>query len=244
MQLKNKSILITGGNSGIGMQLVKQLNLKDNQLIIASRSQKHWDELRLLQPSVTLFQSDLSKKAEVLQLVQQLKDNAIQPDVLINCAAIQNTPMMTDSNFVFDDIETEIATNFTAPVWLSNLLLPILLTRPEAAIVNLSSGLALFPKSTSAVYCATKAALHNLSQSLRYQLAEAPVRIFEAILPLVDTPMTTGRGSGKMSSEQAARNIIRGIERDRYENYIGKAGWLPLLTRVWPGLVKRILRKY
>lgn len=244
MNLSKKNILITGGNSGIGLQLAKLLHARGNQLVITSRSTRHWDELAQLNPQVIRLQCDLSKKEQVLQLVQQLKDKGIGLDILVNCAAIQHTPMLLDKEFSFNDIETEVATNFNAPVWLTYLLLPTLVSRPEAAIVNLSSGLALYPKSTSAVYCATKAALHNLSQSLRYQLINTSVQVSEVILPLVDTPMTAGRGRGKISPVQAAKEIIQGIDKNRDEIYVGKARLLPVMMRNWPGLVRRILREY
>ena len=244
MILKNKHILITGGNSGIGFCLAKQLHALGNSITVVSRSQKNWQSLQKLQPEVRLLRCDLSKKLEVLHLIQQLNDQNAQTDVLINCAAIQNTPHLVDSHFSFDDIEKEVNTNFTAVVWLSYLLLPRLLSRPEAGIVNLSSGLALFPKAGSAVYCASKAAIHNFSQSLRYQLNGHPLCISEVILPLVDTPMTQGRGKGKISPEAAASAIIGAIERNKEEIYVGKARLLPPLIRLWPGLVKHILSRY
>lgn len=177
-------------------------------------------------------------------MVRQLKEKEITLEVLVNCAAIQNTPKLIDRDFRFDAIAPEVITNFVAPVWLSHLLLPDLLTRSEATIVNISSGLAFYPKTTSAVYCATKAALHNFSQSLRYQLAETTVCVMEVILPLVDTPMTRGRGRGKVSPEYAAQKIIEGIQRNRNEIYVGKARLLPLMMRIWPSHVKRILQRY
>ena len=244
MQLTGKQILITGGNSGIGLHLVRQLHTKQNHIIVVSRTQNQWDDLKALQPEVMLLQCDLGCKEQILQMVQQLKEKKITLDVLVNCAAIQNTPKLIDKDFRFNDIAPEVITNFVAPVWLIHLLLPDLLTHSEAAIVNISSGLAFYPKTTSAVYCATKAALHNFSQSLRYQLAETTVCVMEVILPLVDTPMTTGRGKGKVSPEYAAQKIIEGIQRNRNEIYVGKARLLPLMMSIWPGHVKRILQRY
>ena len=111
-----------------------------------------------------------------------------------------------------------------------------------AAIVNVSSGLAIYPKTGSAVYSATKAALHSFTQSLRYQLEDTGVHVFEAIVPMVDTPMTAGRGSGKISAQECAKQMIAGIHANRDEIYIGKARLLPLLSRLAPGTAKRILK--
>lgn len=152
---------------------------------------------------------------------------------------------MLDDHFNFDSIEHETIINFLSPVWMTTLLLPLLLNSNScASIVNISSGLALAPKMNSAIYCANKAALHSYSQSLRYQLANADIRVHEAILPLVDTPMTAGRGRNKLTADEAASGIIQGITRGVDEIYIGKARLLPMLMRLSPSLVKRILRKY
>ena len=92
------------------------------------------------------------------------------------------------------------------------------------------------------MYCATKAALHSASQSLRYQLEKTQVRVAEVLLPLVDTAMTKGRGSGKITAEAAARDIITGMGTKRDEIYIGKARLLPPILRLAPGIVKKMLK--
>ncbi|MDH5232186.1 MAG: SDR family NAD(P)-dependent oxidoreductase [Gammaproteobacteria bacterium] len=244
MHLSNKTILITGGNSGIGFELVKQLNVSENLMVVVSRSKNRWDFLRDIQPRVSLLQCDLSSKSSVLQLIQELKTKSIAPDVLINCAAVQNSPTLIDPVFDFDSIETETTINFIAPVWLSHQLLPDLQNKDEAIIVNITSGLALYPKTTSAIYCATKAAMHNFSQCLRYQLAETSVSVKEIILPLVDTPMTQGRGKGKLPALYVAKEIAKAITGSRDEIYLGKARLLPVMSRIWPSLIKRILQSY
>jgi uncharacterized oxidoreductase len=171
---------------------------------------------------------------------------AAHPDIsiLINNAAVQLTPTFISDDFDFDGIGYEITTNLTSPLWITSLLLAGTLVRQkEALIVNISSGLAFFPKRESAVYSASKAALHSISQSLRYQLEETSVGISEVILPLVDTPMTHGRGKGKISPVSAARGIIEGIENGRKEIYLGKARLLPVLMWVAPFIVKNILKR-
>lgn len=242
MQINDKTILITGANSGIGFQLAQQLIERGNRVIAVSRSQNNWPQLQALGDKIQLQQCNLSEKTEVMRLAEQLRHDKVALDIIINGAAIQLTPTLIDPDFSFSGIETEITTNFTAIVWLSYLLLPVLQTRPQSMIVNLSSGLAIHPKIGSAVYCASKAALHSFSQALRFQLEQTSVHVCEILLPLVDTPMTHGRGSNKLSPETAARAIIKAIEQNKTEAYIGKAKLLPPLMRLWPGLVRRILK--
>lgn len=244
MKLSQKTILVTGGNSGIGLSLVKQLHGFGNKIVVVSRSQNNWSLLADYSPDVITLQCDLGKCNEVQQLVTTLYEQQIQLDLLINCAAIQLTPQLIDEEFDLNGVEREMTINFTSIVWLSYLLLPMLLLRPQSGIVNLSSGLAICPKTASAVYCASKAALHSFSQSLRYQLASHSVQVTEVLLPLVDTPMTAGRGSGKITSLQAAEAIISGVEQGRSEVYVGKARLLPLMMRLWPNLMKKIVSRY
>lgn len=244
MKLSERTILITGGNSGIGMALVKALVLMDNSVMIISRSRNHWDELEKISHEIRTFQCDVTDKKQLLELRNTLHQEKVQLDLVINCAALQLTPKLTDKDFSFDGVQTEILTNIAAPVWLSYLSLSLFAEHEEAAIVNLSSGLAFYPKSSSAVYCASKAALHNFSQSLRYQLTNTPIKVIEVILPLVDTPMTQGRGKNKISATQAAAEIIAGIERDTDEIYVGKARLIPPLMRIAPGLLKRMLARH
>ena len=244
MQLSNKTLLVTGGNSGIGLALVKRLHAMGNQIIVVSRSQNNWPQLRELTAEIIILQCDLSKQNELLELCQQLKEQQPAIDMVINCAAQQFTPTFIDEAFSFDSIAQEISINFTAIAWLCHQLLPRLLLRPEAAIVNISSGLAIYPKTHSAIYCASKAALHSFSQSLGYQLEHTPIRVIEMIMPLVETPMTHGRGNGKISADHAAAGIIKALEGSRNEVYIGKARIIPILARIWPGLIKKILKEY
>ena len=128
--------------------------------------------------------------------------------------------------------------------YLTTLCLPLLRQQPQSTIVNVSSGLAIAPKSSAPVYCATKAALHIFSKALRYQMEDAApnIAVVEAILPLVDTNMTRGRGKEKISPEKVAKEIFEGMERNHHEIYVGKVKLFVLIHRVLPQLAERILR--
>ncbi len=128
------------------------------------------------------------------------------------------------------------------PVTLCGLLLPVLSVQPQAAIVHVTSGLGLVPKKSAPVYCATKAGLHLFTKALRYQLEGSPVKVFEIIPPVVDTPMTAGRGSRKISPQQLVDEFMRAFERDRFEVSIGKVKLLRLISRLAPAVADRILK--
>lgn len=244
MKLHNNKVLVTGGTSGIGYALSQHLLAEGHKVVVVARDMIKLEQLQERHDSVTSYCCDLTSRVQVEELADKLITHHPDLSVIINNAGLQFTPTLLDEDFSYDAIEPEMTVNFLTPVWLTALLLPRLLELPEAAVVNISSGLALAPKTNSAIYCASKAALHSFSQSLRYQLEETNVHIYEVILPLVDTPMTQGRGSGKLTPKKTAADIINGIKARLPEIYIGKARLLPWLMRLSPSLVKGILRRY
>jgi uncharacterized oxidoreductase len=161
--------------------------------------------------------------------------------VLVNNAGMQiSTPIAQNTPEL---IAHELQVNFLAPVLLSRAYLPLLIKQPCAAIINVSSGLALVPKEASSMYCASKAALHSFSKTLRWQLESTSVRVFEVLPPLVDTAMTTGRGKGKISADQLVQEFWTGFINDRYEMRIGKTKLLSWINRLSPVLAEKIMRK-
>ncbi|MDP2560071.1 SDR family oxidoreductase [Psychrobium sp. 1_MG-2023] len=241
MFLKNKKIVITGGTSGIGYQLVKKLS-KDNALIVIGKDIKKLQSLKLEFEHITTYQADLSNLTEVKAIGEYLNNTYPTIDVLINNAAVQYTPKLTDVAFCYDTIAREINLNFTSICSLCYLLLPTMTQQSSTAIININSGLALTPKTHSAIYCGTKGALNIFSQSLRYQLSSTNIEVYQAFLPVVDTQMTYGRGHGKISASVAADRIISGIKRNVLDNYIGKVTLLKYLMQFAPFIGRRILK--
>ena len=238
-----RKFLLTGGTSGIGRELVDRLDDAGPQVVVMARSETALDALKAERPSVAVHRCDLSNQEDIEEAIQEVWAEHPDISVLINNAGVQFPPQLHEVGFRFDSILYETTVNFLAPVWLTSLSLPGLLAHPDGGcIVNISSGLAFYPKTNAAVYCATKAALRSFSQSLRYQ-QEGGVRVIEVVLPLVDTPMTRGRGTGKMPAPQAADQIMKGLRRGRSEIYVGRARLIPLLAVLAPWLIRDILRR-
>ena len=233
------TVVLTGGTSGIGYHLLKRLLNEGHQVVvIARRASALPPQSRLIPMNI-----DLADVAAVRVAGAQLAAEHADATMLINNAALQYPLPLTDTNFDPVQMEAEVAINLIAPALLTHALLPSFRRHGErAAIINISSGLAYFPKQQSALYCATKAALSNFTQSLRYQLENDGILVSEVVLPLVDTPMTKGRGTGKMDALAAANAIIDGIEDRRETIHVGKAKLLPFLSRIAPGLGRRLLR--
>ena len=242
MAIKDKTIVITGASSGIGYQMLRLLHSANRVLVIA-RPGPRLEALAQEFAGVELYPADLSQPQEYEAVAARISQQHQHIDVLINNAASQHTPTYRDDDFSYAAIAPEINLNLTAVCSLSYLLLPMLLRANEQAVIaNVNSGLALAPKTNSAVYCATKAAMDVFSRSLSYQLEGSNVMVVQAFLPLVDTPMTQGRGSGKISAAQAATEILRGIEQGDRIRDIGKVKLLRLLLAVAPSLARRIMR--
>ncbi|TQV89858.1 SDR family NAD(P)-dependent oxidoreductase [Aliikangiella coralliicola] len=242
MELKNKTIVITGGTSGIGYQMVRLLS-PHNTIIVVARSEKNLKKLLEKFPGIKTFPADLSKPEVYETLAAQIMKEHPKIDALINNAAIQHTPTFLDNDFAYESIVSEINLNFTSVCSLTYLLLPALKNgNTESVIANINSGLALAPKISSAVYCATKGAMNTFSQSLSYQLEHTNIRVMQMFLPLVDTPMTTGRGKGKISAQQAATDILLEIEKGVKVGNIGKVKLLRILLVAVPWLARKIMK--
>ncbi|MCD1260797.1 SDR family NAD(P)-dependent oxidoreductase [Paenibacillus athensensis] len=245
MKMLGKTIVITGGGSGIGLALARQWVERGNTVIIVGRSLSRLEEALSVEPRLLAFPCDIRQEAEQRRLVEWLAEMGLEADVLVNNAGVQvlsrfdRQPLPSPTA-----IQDELDTNFTAAVCLSMLFIPLFLQKPEAAIVNITSGLALVPKESAPIYCASKAALSSFTRTLRYQLEATPIKVFEAMAPLVDTAMTAGRGTGKMSTGQFAREVIQGIEAGRVHIPVGKVKLLEALLRISPSLARQIMRRY
>lgn len=238
------TILITGASSGIGFALARRLHAMGHRLLLLARPGERLSQACRALPGSQAYGCDLADPLQLDATWARIAAEHPGLSILVNNAAIQLTPRFIDPDFDPAGIARETAVNFVAPAWLAHHALGLFRAHGRTSgIVNIDSALALHPKTDAAVYCASKAALHAFSRALRYQLAGTAVTVVDAILPLVDTPMTSGRGSGKLTADQAAVRIVEGIARSKAEVYVGKARWLPLLARISPAIPAAILRR-
>lgn len=249
MRLTGQTVLVTGATSGIGLALSEQLLKSGNTVLAWGRNRQALTTLEQTYPNnVHAYVNDLSVPGQTEKMAEIVAEKHQQLSVLVNNAGVQHLVDFTTSSYahIRDSTIEELQLNQAAPILLTARLLPVLAQQPEAAIVNITSGLALAPKKSAPVYCATKAAMRSFSKSLRYQLSDSGshIRLFEVLPPLVDTPMTAGRGRGKISPQAAARAIMEGIEDDAEEIYIGKSQLLRVVYRLAPRVAERILRNW
>jgi uncharacterized oxidoreductase len=234
MSLPTK-ILLTGGTSGIGAKMRDELLKLGHHLVIVARTASSLAD----HGQISAYDCDLADGDAIMACMRRITSDHNDIAMVIHNAAFQYAMPLTAKGFEPAKMVEEVAINLTAPALITHHLIN---HAPLRAVVNISSGLAFFPKQHSALYCATKAALHSFSTSLRYQLQERDIIVTEAILPLVDTPMTYGRGGRKLDAGAAAHAILAGVRKGRVEIYIGKAKLIPVLMRIAPALGRKILR--
>lgn len=246
MKLTRNRVLVTGGGSGIGLEIAREFVKRGNDVAICGRN---INKLRLSQSSIgaqAAIRCDLAEEYAIPELVAEATKSLGGISILVNNAAIQNNYSFAEANpnEILLDAAEEIQINLTSLVTLTAACLPLLRENKAAAVVNISSGLAITPKASAPVYCATKAAVHSFSKALRYQLRESipHVKVFEVLPPLVETNMSKGRGKGKISPEEVANEIFSGLLSDRHEIYVGKAKLLNVMHRLFPTVAARFVK--
>jgi uncharacterized oxidoreductase len=187
MNLTGNTILITGGGSGIGLGLAEAFHKLGNQVIIAGRRQELLDQAGAANPGMKAIVLNIEDPASIAEAVEKLSVHFPDLNVVINNAGIMRPEEVQKS--VVADAEAIVTTNLLGPIRLTAALMPQLLSRPSATVINVSSGLAFVPLALTPTYCATKAAIHSYTQSLRYQLKDTAVSVLEIIPPWVATEL-------------------------------------------------------
>jgi len=248
MKFENKTVLITGGTSGIGLELAKQLLHRRNTVLVTGRDPRKLAAAKRSLPSIHTFVSDVSNPDAITKLYESVIAQFPALDTLINNAGIMRNLDLSRER-PLEDVTREIEINLSGPVRMIQLFLPHLQTRKGALIVNVSSGLAFVPLPIAPVYSATKAALHSFTQSLRVQLGATGVRVVELAPPGTETPLFRGEFAEEMKGQKGmdvavlARQAIAGIEAGKQEIKPGLANVLKIMSRVAPQFMLKQLAK-
>ena len=244
MKMEGMTALVTGGTAGIGRELAKQLVERGAQVIITGRDKARLDEMAAWNARIVPYPVDFSVSDEVDKFVHDLALDYPDLSLVINNAGVQKHMDLVHGADEMPEIRKELAVNLDALIAVTVGLVPVLAARGGGKIVNISSGLGVFPKAASPVYCAAKAAVRSFTRSIRYQCEDAhnKVRVVDAVMTFVDTGMTAGRGRGKISPAKAAAEVIAGIDAGVDEIWVGMTKILRRLNRLSPRLAARILR--
>ena len=189
MKTTGNTILITGGGSGIGRGLAEAFHRLGNQVIIAGRGQKTLAETTTANPGMKSLTLDISDPKSIQSFAEKITKDYPSLNVLINMAGIMQPENLLEKPGDLSTAEKTITTNLLGPIRLTGALLPSFQKQPRATIMNVSSGLAFVPLTMTPTYCATKAAIHSYTQSLRYQLKATNIEVIELIPPYVQTTL-------------------------------------------------------
>ena len=229
MKIKGNTVLITGGATGIGFSLAEAMVNAGNKVIICGRREDKLKAAVNKLPQIRIKVCDVSQKRDREALFVWAKENFPDLNILVNNAGIQRMINLKKGTADLFKGENEIKTDLVAPIYLSAYFIPWFLKKKEAAIINVSSGLGFVPIAAMPVYCAAKAAVHSFTVSLRYQLKDTSIKVFEIVPPAVDTEL------GKISTSDEAQEYrgippsdvasatLKALAKNEYEILVGEA---------------------
>ncbi|KQS53474.1 oxidoreductase [Flavobacterium sp. Leaf359] len=235
MTLQNNTILITGGSSGLGLEMAKQFISLGNKVIVCSRTSEKLRQAQKTVPGIITYVCDISIEEERRKLSKWIEEHHPEINILINNAAIVHRIQFAEDAESYEKSAREIATNLQAPIHLCQLFLPLLAVNPNAKIINITTGLVYVPRTDYPFYNATKAALHSFTQVLRNQLKNNSIKVTEVLFPVVDTPWHEGNAPKiAITPHKAVNEMIKGLINGKNEIRVGKVRILYYLARLAP----------
>lgn len=242
MDLKNSTILITGGTSGIGLELVKQLTEQGANIIVTGRKLDALNETKKQFPHVHIFQSDVSNPKDIKDLFETVTTLFPDLNIIINNAGLMRLIDLQDTSLDLENINREIATNLSGTIQMVHQFLPHLTTKKSAAIVNVSSGIAFMSYSAAPIYSATKAGIRAYTQALRLQLEDTNVKVFEMIPPGVKTNLQNDwekqpNESMMMTADKMVKVAVDGLLKDKKELKPFMIGIIKFASRLIPNVL-------
>jgi uncharacterized oxidoreductase len=244
MELKSKTILITGGASGIGLEAAKQFLSIGAKVIITGRNKEKLKAAKNLLPDLITIKSDVANADDAVSLFNQIKELG-GIDILYNNAGVLTSPLNLGvaNPKHFEKAEYEMDINYLGIIRLNNLFLDMLKSRQEGAIINTTSILSYVPANVSPTYSATKVALRFYTRSLRshLQILNSKLKVFELLPPLVATDMADGFDAKSISPEKLVKGLIAGLKNDNYTIRVGDTKLMYIVSRLFPNLAFKIL---
>jgi uncharacterized oxidoreductase len=218
MNMTGNTILVTGGASGIGLALAERFLHRGNEVIICGRREEKLQEAKEKFPDLHIRVCDVSDEFDRQLLAEWVTSEFPNLNVLVNNAGIQQRINLWDATADWSYYRQEIAANQEAPIHLSLLFIPHLMTQKHATIINVTSGLAFVPPAWVPIYGATKAAMHSFTVSLRLQLSKNNINVVEVLPPAVNTDLGgIGLHTFGEPLDAFADAVFNGFEQGRLE---------------------------
>ncbi|MEM9728072.1 MAG: SDR family NAD(P)-dependent oxidoreductase [Myxococcota bacterium] len=232
MNLAGRTILITGGGTGIGRSLARQLADRRNKVLVCGRRLGALEETAETSSAIHPYACDLTDSAQIQDMLHAIEADGHQVDLLISNAAILGFDSLA-GGLNLDSAKAIIDANLFGPIELTQRMLDTLRAQKDPAIVIVGSPAGLGPLADTPVYSTSKAGLHAYTLCLRYHLGE-DIRVVEVFPPTVDTPMLAEKRWKKMSADECARRIVRDLERGHEQIWIGESRTFRFLRLVLP----------
>lgn len=248
MKITNRSILITGGANGIGLELASRLLAQGNRVAITGRSRERLSEAQRKLPALRVFQSDVADPEAIERLYTQVLAELPDLSVLVNNAGVMRNLDLNQPRELLD-VTLELDVLLRGPIQMTQQFLPQLKAQPDALIVNVTSALAFIPLAVSPVYSAAKAGLHAFTQCLRAQLAGTSIRVVELAPPGTDTQLFWGEFENEMKGQKPmpvtalVDQAVAGLEGGKAEIRVGLAKVLRAMSRLAPDFMFHQLTK-
>lgn len=240
MKLDNNTILITGGTGGFGYEFASRLTALGNTVIITGRNAEKLQEVKRKLPAVHTIQSDVSKADDIVSLYDRVIQEFPDLNILINNAG-EMWKISLNQEHDLCDITREIDINLMGPIRMVQQFLPHLKTKKTAAILNVTSGIALMAFPISPIYSASKSGLRSYTQALRIQLKNTNINVMELVAPGSSTPLNDKfrnedgfSESALMAPDKIVDAAIKGMQNDKDEVYPGLAKLMRVMSRLAP----------
>jgi len=245
VRLTNRTVLVTGGSAGIGLAFALKFLELGNTVIVTGRRQAVLDEVKARHPGLHTIQSDIADPAQIAALAARVKAEFPKLDVLMNNAGVGQARNLAVPASDLAALTAEIDINLNGPIRMTSALID-LLTVNRGTVINVSSALAFVPLPSNPIYCATKAAVHSYTQSLRFQLADAGVEVIELMPPAVRTDLTgdfAEHGVAMITTDALVSESFAKLRAGASEIRPGQSNQLAFMRRLAPGFINRQLWK-
>lgn len=245
MKFSGHTILVTGGSAGIGLAFAARFLELGNVVIITGRRQSKLDEAKARYPALHTIVGDVSDAATIVSLAAEVKARFPKLDVLMNNAGVMTNRNLGVPATDLEGLTSEVDINLNGTIRTTSALIDLIRAN-RGTIINVSSALAFAPTPSAPIYCATKAAIHSYTTSLRFQLQDAGVHVVELMPPAVRTEMTGDLAEGDIkliTTDELIAATIPALEGGDVEIRPGQSNQLHWMSRLLPGFINGLLFK-
>ncbi|MET4799624.1 SDR family NAD(P)-dependent oxidoreductase [Bradyrhizobium sp. LB11.1] len=246
MKLNGRTILITGGTAGIGLTFALKFSELGNRVIVTGRRQAVLDQIRKTYPQIHAIQSDVADPEQIRALAGRMSAEFPKLDALMNNAGISFYKNLSGPAADLAGLTRELEVNAGGVIRMTSAFIDMLKAN-KGTLINVSSALAFVPLPCIPIYCATKAAIHSYTQSLRFQLENTGVEVIELMPPAVKTEMTAdlpeGDGITLITTEELVKQSFKSLKKGSLEIRPGQSNQLALMRRLAPDFINGQLWK-